>query len=150
MTQGRSFIALALLLSLVTYTLVGCARPANAGRSNNDTALQLGNGREVKVLGLMMLRVANNPSERILLLNYQTNINLNDNDVPALHKEALMVWDKFRPEVERSGYTEAALKANAPPTGFLVHFNKQYGFFFVKRSGHWVEIPPKKPNPGAG
>lgn len=95
-----------------------------------------------------MLRVASNPSERILLLNYQTYINLND--VPALHKEALSVWEKFRPEVEHWGYTEAALKANAPPTGFLMHFNKQYGFFFVKRNCHWVEInPPKKPHPHA-
>lgn len=150
MTQGRSSVALVLLFSLLTFAPVGCTSPVNAGSSNNKAVLQLGKGREVKVLGLMMLRVANNPSERILLLNYQTNITLDDKDVPALHKEALSVWDKFRPEAERLGYTEAALKANAAPTGFLVHFNKQYGFFFVKRKGRWVEIAPKKPNPGAG
>jgi len=141
-------IPLLLLLFLVTYAGVGCTGPTNGG-SSNTTVLQRGKGREVTVLGLMMLRVATNPSERILLLNYQTNINLTD--VPALHKEALSVWEKFRPEVERLGYTEAALKANAAPTGFLIHFNKQYGFFFVKRNGRWVDTSTeRRQQPSAG
>ena len=136
-----------LSLVLAVFVPTGCAGQKNSASSG--TALDLGDGRQVKVLDLMRLSVANRPSERILLLNYETSIDPQSANVQALHNEALEVWDRFRPEVERQGYTEAALRANAPKTGSFAHIGRQYGFFFKKRNGQWIEIHSKTPTESA-
>lgn len=81
------------------------------------------------------------------MLKYETNLNLSDKH--PLAKEADDVWDLFRLDVERAGFTSAIISANVKPSGGFIHANQSYNFVFEKdaqgqwRSSNLISTPAK-------
>jgi hypothetical protein len=76
----------------------------------------------------------------VLRFRYETTVPLGD--TLALEAEARDIWPRFREDVERGGYVNAAFLAEAPPTGLCFRHQglcqyKGYGFFVQKHAGRW-------------
>jgi hypothetical protein len=82
------------------------------------------------------------PNEKpVLRLRYETKLPLAD--TVALKNEARDLWPRFREDVDRGSYVNAAFLADAPPTGPCFRhrglcFYKSYGFLARKHDdGRW-------------
>ena len=70
----------------------------------------------------------------VLRLKYETTLPLSD--TLALKAEARELWERFRHDVERGGYANAAFLPQAPPTGLCFRhagFCKYQGYGFLAR-----------------
>lgn len=93
--------------------LLVCALAAPGVQAESD--LMLADGRRVTVIDLV--EVEPEAGERTLILEYRTELDLGDR--AALAAEIDAVWQSLRATVEAAGVSSAAIKAMAPPTGFL-------------------------------
>lgn len=73
----------------------------------------LPSGHHITHVGLGRFVVPND--DPVLRLAYQTELTLTD--TTALRREAIELWPRFRLDVDRGGYRNAAFLAQAPPTG---------------------------------
>lgn len=80
-----------------------------------ESDLTLADGRRITVIDLV--EVEPEAGARTLILEYRTELDLGDR--PALEAEIDAVWQALRATVEAAGVSSAAIKAMAPPTGFL-------------------------------
>ena len=95
----------------------------------------LGSGRTVThvIVGHFVV-----PNESpVIRLRYQTELALDD--TVALRAEALELWPRFRIDVERGGYVNAAFLAEGPPTGLCF---RHRGFCAYRGFGHLVRKRP--------
>lgn len=92
----------------------------------------LPDGRRITLL--QVVEVEPETGARTLVLEYQTELPLTD--TAALAAEVDAVWAYFRPTVEAAGVDTAAIKAMAPPTGFIRKRSKASQTFVYWRSGN--------------
>lgn len=97
-----------------------------------ETVETLADGRRITVI--QVIEVEPEAGERTLILEYRTALDLADR--VALQAEVDAVWQSFRDTVEAAGVTTAAIKAMAPPTGFLRKRSRaQETFVYWRRDG---------------
>jgi hypothetical protein len=121
--------------------VTGCNGPAEAPKAAPGT---------VQILSVGEMHFSQ--SSPALTVKYQTTLKIDD--VPALRKEADVVFERFRPQAEQQGLTNAILSANDVPHGFIFTQNSSYNFVYKKDpDGSWhctnrVEDSkaPSKPN----
>lgn len=101
-----------------------------------ESDLTLADGRRVTVIDLV--EVEPEAGERTLILEYRTELDLADR--PALEAEIEAVWQSLRATVEAAGVSSAAIKAMAPPTGFLRKRSRASRTFVYRRGpdGAWL------------
>ncbi len=80
-----------------------------------ESDLTLADGRRITVIDLV--EVEPEAGERTLILEYRSELDLADR--AALEAEVDAVWQSLRATVEAAGVSSAAIKAMAPPSGFL-------------------------------
>lgn len=103
--------------------------------NNKPKILRLGNGKEVQVLSTGRYTFENGDPPA-LVLRYETEIDLSD--YIELKSEVDEIWKIFRQNVEESGYTTAAVRAQITIKGKGV---KGYGFVFKKQpNGSWKHL----------
>ena len=102
--------------------------------AQNYKPYKLPSGKEIKVTGVGKMDFAN--SDRALVMNYQTDISIDDKEV--LRKEVDEIWTVFQKDVENAKLKAGVIRAtHVEGTGF-VKSGKGYGFVFVKRDdGKW-------------
>lgn len=107
-----------------------------APRVQAESDLMLADGRRVTVIDLV--EVEPEAGARTLILEYRTELDLGDR--PALEAEIEAVWQSLRATVETAGVSSAAIKAMAPPTGFLRKRSRASETFVYRRGpdGEWL------------
>lgn len=105
---------------------------ALAGAAHGAEVETLPDGRRITLL--QVVEVEPEAGARTLVLEYQTELPLTD--AAALAAEVDAVWAYFRPTVEAAGVDTAAIKAMAPPTGFIRKRSKASETFVYWRSGN--------------
>jgi hypothetical protein len=100
-----------------------------------ESVQTLADGRRVTVIDV--IEVAPEAGERTLILEYRTELDLGDR--AALDAEVDAVWQSFRATVEAAGVSTAAIKAMAPPTGFLRKRSRAWETYVYWKSaaGEW-------------
>ncbi|HUD41254.1 MAG TPA: hypothetical protein VMR06_04575 [Dokdonella sp.] len=101
-----------------------------------ESDLTLADGRRIAVIDLV--EVEPEAGERTLILEYRTELELADR--PALEAEIEAVWQALRATVEAAGVSRAAIKAMAPPTGFLRKRSRASETYVYRRAadGEWL------------
>jgi len=120
-------LSTALLLLLIC---VACGRQGQ----NNYKLFKLPSGKEIKVTGMSKMGFSN--SNSALLLNYQTDISIDDK--VALRNEVDEVWSVFQKDVENAGLNAGVIRPTHVEGTGLAKAGKGFGFVFVKRDdGKW-------------
>src|SRR5689334_13151275 len=101
----------------VSITLSGCVflapKPPSFGAALKTTIVKLSDGRAIKVVTLHDVYSAT--GQRWVMLDYETKISIHN--VPALHKDALEVWNGwFRDVADKGGYRIAIVRPSTPPS----------------------------------
>jgi hypothetical protein len=103
--------------------------------------VKLPSGREIRILGVAKVYFSN--GEAALMLRYQTAIPLDD--VGTLQSEASEVWERFRIDIEKSGYTIGIVSANERHENLAVTPSRTFNFVYKKStSGEWSALRRQK------
>jgi hypothetical protein len=137
----RTFALHGIGILAAVVMLTGCNGPAEAPKATPGT---------VQILSVGEMHFSQ--SSPALTVKYQTTLKIDD--VPALRKEADGVFERFRPQAEQQGFTNAILSANDVPHGFIFTQNSSYNFIYEKgpdgswhcTNGQQDSKVPSKPN----
>ena len=117
-------------------TVNSSGEEATSTRYGNKTKIiTLENGHKVKLLSMGPFHFKNgDPSA--LVLTYETEIELSS--YSKLKSEVDEIWKSFRHDVEKSGFTVAAIRAQRPLKGEGKRIGQGHGFVFLKQeNGSW-------------
>jgi len=99
-----------------------------------ETPASLLSGKKIKILGMGPMLFTS--GKRALVLNYQTDISLDD--MAALRKEVDSIWQSFRNDVEKADMNIGIIKACEAPKGTFIKTTRSYNFVFKKdKNGMW-------------
>ena len=102
---------------------------------NKAKIVTLENGEKVKLLSMGPFHFKNGDPPA-LVLTYETEIDLSK--YSELKSEVDQIWKKFRHDVERTGFTVAAIRAQRSSKGQGARKSQGYGFVFLKKKdGSW-------------
>ena len=117
-------------------TVNSSGEQATSTRYGNKTKIvTLANEKKVKLLSMGPFHFKNgDPSA--FVLTYETEIELSN--YSKLKFEVDEIWKKFRHDVEKSGFTVAAIRAQRPLNGEGKKTVQGRGFVFLKQeNGSW-------------
>jgi len=113
----------------------------SSGNAQNLPPSKLPSGKEIKITSVNKMAFKN--SESALVLNYQTDIPVENKDV--LRKEVDEIWAVFQKDVEAENLNVGIIRAVHVEGSGLVRNGKGYGFSFVKREdGQWHSTEDEK------
>ncbi len=102
---------------------------------SNPKIVKLQNGKDVKIISMGPFAFTNGDPPA-LVLKYETQIDLSDSK--ALKSEVDEIWKLFIYNVEKAGFTTAAIRAQRPLKGNLIKTGQGHGFVYLKqKDGSW-------------
>jgi hypothetical protein len=124
------------LLSLCfIFVFTSCSIKGTNELPNNVHKLR--SGRLIKVVKIVVMQY--HQSEPIMMLKYETNIDLND--VSHLHEEVMDIWSEFKTKADEKKVNDVIISAYSVSKGSIVQISKCYNFTFRKIAGkQWMEI----------
>ena len=129
----KHVVIIAILLISITQTSFADSVSIQLG--NKTKIVELENSKKVKLLSMGPFYFKNGDPPA-LVLKYETEIELSEQE--ALKLEVNEIWKIFKHDVEKSGFTTGAIRAQRPLKGNIIRKGQGYGFVFLKQQdGTW-------------
>lgn len=122
--------------TVISKTEKGFTTVTTGPDPSNYKLKTLSSGRQVKIISMGIIQFAPGGDPPALHLRYQTDLSMLD--IPELREEADAIWEDFRIEAEKGGYTGALISAFPSPTNDKVKQGSSYNFTWKKDGqGTW-------------